>query len=254
MVLVNKRLLVLLSGRGSNFLALAEWIERHPWPIEISCVASNRPEAGGLALARARGIRAVCWDTQSGGMAAFEQALERELDAAPVDLIVLAGFMRILSRDFCLRHSGRILNIHPSLLPSLTGLNTHARAIEGGVRVHGATVHRVSPELDAGPILAQGIVPVLATDSPDALAARVLEVEHLLYPQAIAAVAAGLMQATPDGWREGPPAPGFETLEFHPLVLHPLLHPLLHPPLHPPLADPGAGERPLVTRPPGVQK
>ncbi|MEY2777368.1 MAG: phosphoribosylglycinamide formyltransferase [Pseudomonadota bacterium] len=219
---VNKRLLVLLSGRGSNFLALSDWLERHPCAMEISCVASNRPEARGLVLARERGLRTACWDTkQPGGMPAFEAALEQELAQHPVDLIVLAGFMRILSPEFCLRHVGRILNIHPSLLPAFTGLNTHARALEAGVRVHGATVHLVSPELDAGHILAQGVVPVLPGDTPDTLSARVLELEHRLYPQAIAAVAAGLMRASPSGWQKGTAYPGFESLEFSPCLLHP---------------------------------
>lgn len=225
---VNKRLLVLLSGRGSNFEALANWIETHPWPLEIGSVVSNRPEARGLELARERGIRTACWETRGpGGMPAFERALEDLLAADPIDLMVLAGFMRILSPEFCLRHAGRILNIHPSLLPAFPGLNTHARALAAGVQSHGATVHGVSADLDAGPILAQGLVPVLPGDTPDSLAARVLEIEHQIYPQAIAAVAAGIMRPSPEGWCRGPASPGFEALEFRPLLLHPAL---LQPP------------------------
>ena len=223
MRLVNKRLCILLSGRGSNFLALADWLSANPWPIEISCVISNRPDAPGLVAARSRGLRTLCLDTKAlGGMPAFERALELELQAQPADLIVLAGFMRILSPEFCERHRGQVLNIHPSLLPAFTGLNTHQRAITEGVKVHGATVHLVSPELDSGAVLAQAVVPVLETDTPEQLSARVLEMEHQLFPQAIAAVAGGLVRLGPGGWMRSVPAPGFDGLVFRPVLLHPL--------------------------------
>jgi len=221
MRLVKKRLLVLLSGRGSNLLALADWLSAHAWPLEIGCVVSNRPEAAGLSHAQARGLTTRCFDPRAlGGMEGFEAALEQELAERPADLIVLAGFMRILSPAFCERHAGQILNIHPSLLPSFSGLNTHERALAAGVRVHGATVHLVSAELDAGPILAQGLVPVLHGDSAESLAARVLEIEHQIFPPAIAAVAGGLMRPTKAGWQPGDAAPGFEELVFSPLTVH----------------------------------
>jgi phosphoribosylglycinamide formyltransferase 1 len=222
MRLVNKRLCILLSGRGSNFVALSDWLSAQSLPIEISCVVSNRPHAPGLAAARERGIEAICFDTQqSGGMVAFEAALEQALHQKPADLIVLAGFMRILSAEFCERHRNRVLNIHPSLLPAFTGLRTHERALAEGARVHGATVHAVNAELDAGAILAQGVVPVLDGDTPERLSARVLEIEHLLFPQAIAAVAGGLMRMGPRGWVRGSPEPGFESCVFSPILLHP---------------------------------
>lgn len=225
MRLVNKRICILLSGRGSNFVALSDWLSAQSLPIDISCVVSNRPHAPGLALARERGIRALCFDTQQpGGMPAFEAALEEELRRVPVDLIVLAGFMRILSGGFCERYRNQVLNIHPSLLPAFPGLRTHERALATGARVHGATVHLVNADLDAGAILAQGVVPVLEGDTPEQLGARVLEIEHLLFPQAVAAVASGLMRMGPSGWERAAAEPGFESCGFSPVLLHSAFH------------------------------
>ncbi len=162
------------------------------FPAEIVLVAANRPDAGGLARAAAAGLPTVCVDHKAfGGREAFEQALQAELERHRVGLVCLAGFMRVLTPWFIERWPGRLLNIHPSLLPSFRGLHTHERALAEGVRLHGATVHFVVPELDAGPIVAQGAVPVLEGDTPDTLAARVLTVEHVLYPQALALVASG---------------------------------------------------------------
>ena len=180
---------VLMSGRGSNLDAIV----RAAIPgLDIRAVISNRPDAGGLALARDHGLHAEVVD--ASGFAtreAFDAALDRAVDAFSPRLVVLAGFMRILAADFVRKHAGRMLNIHPSLLPSFTGLATHRRAIEAGVRLHGATVHFVTPELDAGPIVIQAAVPVLPDDDESTLAARVLAQEHRIYPQAVRWFVAG---------------------------------------------------------------
>ncbi len=193
----RKRVAILISGRGSNMSALIEAARAEDYPAEIVLVISNRPEAAGLARAQASGIATAIVDHTRFGSdrAAFERALNTELQAYRVDLVCLAGFMRILTPWFVGRWSGRMLNIHPALLPQFKGLDTHRRALAAGVKQHGATVHFVVPEMDSGPIVAQDWVPVLEGDTEQTLARRVLEVEHRLYPQALRAVAEG--RATP---------------------------------------------------------
>jgi len=179
---VTCRVVVLLSGRGSNLRAIVE----ARLPIEIVAVIGNRPQAEGLAYARERGLTAVVLDhTEYPDRAAFDARLTDEVAQHRPDLVVLAGYMRILSPAFIARFEGRLLNIHPALLPMFPGLNTHERALAEGVKIHGCTVHFVTVELDHGPIVAQAAVPVRADDTPDTLAARVLAQEHRIYPQAI---------------------------------------------------------------------
>ena len=178
-----KRIVILISGRGSNMEAILD----ARLPITVAAVISNDAAAKGLAIAQARGIpTAVVPHKAFADREAFEAALTAEiLRYKEPDLLVLAGFMRVLTGPFVTRYSGRMINIHPSLLPAFPGLHTHRRALEAGVRVHGCTVHFVTPGVDSGPIIAQAAVPVLAGDSEDALAARVLAEEHRIYPQAI---------------------------------------------------------------------
>ncbi len=184
------RTAILISGRGSNMKALIAAARRPDFAAEIALVLSDRPQAAGLAVAREAGLAAEAINFQRlPDKSAFEAALDARLRAAGVELICLAGFMRILSGDFVGRWEGRILNIHPSLLPDLRGLRTHERALAEGRAEHGCTVHYVSAELDAGPIIAQARVPVLPGDDAETLAARVLVEEHRLYPLALDAVA-----------------------------------------------------------------
>src|SRR5208282_4212448 len=189
----KKRVAVLISGRGSNMTALIEAAKAKDYPAEIVLVASNRPEAAGLARARAEGVATAVVDHTPFGeeREAFERALDAQLAAHRIDLVCLAGFMRLLTPWFVRRWTGRMLNIHPALLPQFKGLHTHRRALEAGVKRHGATVHFVVPEADAGPIVAQDWVAVSKDDTEATLAARVLEVEHRIYPQALRAVAEG---------------------------------------------------------------
>ncbi|WP_054284571.1 phosphoribosylglycinamide formyltransferase [Gulbenkiania mobilis] len=178
-----KNIVILISGRGSNMQAI---VEATPPGARIAAVISNRPDAAGLAWAAARGIATVALDHKAyPSREVFDAALAEAVDGFTPDLVVLAGFMRILTAGFTRRYEGRMLNIHPSLLPAFTGLHTHARAIEAGCKVAGCTVHFVTAELDHGPIVAQGVVPVHDADTPDTLAARVLQVEHQLYPAAV---------------------------------------------------------------------
>ena len=183
---------VLISGRGSNMSALLEAAKAPDYPARIVLVATDRPDAAGLAVARAAGVETLALDARALGRAAFEAALDASLRARGVELICLAGFMRILSADFVGAWRGRALNIHPSLLPAYKGLDTHARALADGVAEHGCTVHWVTPELDSGEIVAQARVPVRPGDDAAALAARVLVEEHALYPRALAKVAYSL--------------------------------------------------------------
>lgn len=187
-----KRAAILISGGGSNMVKLVESMTGDH-PARAVLVGSNDPEAGGLARAAAMGIPTFAVDHRIHGRdrAAFEAELIRHLDAARPDIIVLAGFMRILTPDFTRHYAGRMLNIHPSLLPKYPGLHTHARAIEAGDAEAGATVHEVTADLDAGPILGQARVPVLPGDTPDDLAARVLVQEHRLYPAVLRRFATG---------------------------------------------------------------
>ncbi|MFP5419015.1 MAG: phosphoribosylglycinamide formyltransferase [Gammaproteobacteria bacterium] len=176
------RVVVLLSGRGSNFQAIVG----AGLPIEIVAVISNRPQAAGLDFARQHGLPAIALDhTAHADRATFDTHLADEIERHQPDLVVLAGYMRILSPDFIARFEGRLLNIHPSLLPAFPGLKTHERALAEGVKVHGCTVHFVTAQLDHGPIVIQAAVPVQADDTPAALAARVLAQEHIIYPRAI---------------------------------------------------------------------
>ncbi len=159
---------------------------RDGWPARVAAVVSNRPDAAGLGFAAANGIETAVVDHRAfDGREAFDAALAREIDRFEPDLVVLAGFMRVLTDAFVERYAGRMLNVHPSLLPCFPGLRTHQQALDAGVRVHGASVHFVTPTLDHGPIVAQGAVPVIAGDDAAALAARVLAVEHTIYPRAV---------------------------------------------------------------------
>jgi len=194
---LKTRVAVLISGRGSNMAALIEAARTPDYPAEIVLVVSNRPDALGLVRAREAGIATALVDHKTFGedREAFEHALDAQMATHRIDLICLAGFMRLLTPWFVTRWSGRMLNIHPALLPQFKGLDTHRRALEAGVPRHGATVHFVGVEMDAGPIIAQDSVPVLPDDTEETLAARVLELEHRIYPQALRLVAEG--QATP---------------------------------------------------------
>jgi phosphoribosylglycinamide formyltransferase-1 len=196
---LKKRVAVLISGRGSNMAALIEAARAPDYPAEIVLVVSNRPDALGLVRAREAGIATALVDHKTFGedREAFERALDAQMATHRIDLICLAGFMRLLTPWFVTRWSGRMLNIHPALLPQFKGLDTHRRALEAGVPRHGATVHFVGVEMDAGPIITQDSVPVLPGDTEKTLAARVLELEHRIYPQALRLVAEG--QATPAG-------------------------------------------------------
>jgi phosphoribosylglycinamide formyltransferase 1 len=190
---MKKRVAILISGRGSNMTALIEAAKASDYPAEIVLVVSNRPDAPGLARARAVGVAATVIDHTAFGdkREAFERALDDELRNNRIDLVCLAGFMRLLTPWFVARWSGRMLNIHPSLLPQFKGLDTHRRALEAGVKTHGATVHFVVPEMDSGPIVVQDSVAVQDGDTEATLAARVLELEHQIYPRALRAVAEG---------------------------------------------------------------
>lgn len=190
--MARQRVAVLISGNGSNLQALIDAAAAPGYPARIVLVLSNRPEAFGLERAARAGIPSRTVDHRSfADRAAFDATLDEALRQAEVDLVCLAGFMRILTDPFVERWQDRMLNIHPSLLPAFRGLRTHERALEAGVRVHGCTVHMVRPELDQGPIIVQGVVPVLDGDTARSLAARVLELEHRCYPAALALVAGG---------------------------------------------------------------
>lgn len=186
------RIAILISGRGSNMMSLVEAARAPGFPAEVVAVISNRPGAAGLAWAAERGPATRVIDHKAyPGREAFEAALEAALAEHRPDMLCLAGFMRVLTAGFVGRWQGRIINIHPSLLPSYKGLHTHERALADGVRIAGCTVHFVVPEMDAGPIIAQAAVPVIDGDTAEALAARVLAAEHKLYPHALRLVAAG---------------------------------------------------------------
>ena len=199
--MAKKRVAVLISGRGSNMAALIEAAKAQDYPAEIALVVSNRPDASGLARARQAGIATAIVDHRAFGedREAFERALDGELQAHRIDLLCLAGFMRLLTPWFVTRWSRRMLNIHPALLPQFKGLHTHRRALAAGVKRHGATVHFVVPEMDAGPIVVQDSVPVVEDDTEETLAERVLEVEHRIYPQALRLVAEGQVTLASSG-------------------------------------------------------
>lgn len=191
-----KKIVILISGRGSNMQAILA----ARLPVTVAAVISNERGAAGLAIAQQHGIATRVVDHRAfAERAAFDTALATEIDAFKPDLVVLGGFMRILTEDFVQRYSGRLLNIHPSLLPAFTGLHTHRRALEAGVKVHGCTVHFVTSQLDHGPIVVQAAVPVLPEDSEDTLAARVLAQEHRIYPQAVRWFCEDRIEITPHG-------------------------------------------------------
>ena len=194
-----KNIVILISGSGSNMAALIRTAKEHHWAkhlnARVSAVISNKADAEGLTFAQQHGIATAvvehkAFADQPQPREAFDAALMAEIDQHQPHLVVLAGFMRILTPGFVAHYEGRLINIHPSLLPAFTGLNTHTRAIEAGCKFAGATVHRVTAELDHGEILAQAVVPVLPDDTEDTLAARVLTQEHLMYPKAVAALLA----------------------------------------------------------------
>ena len=192
----RKRVAILISGRGSNMAALIEAAKATDYPATIALVISNRAEAAGIDIAKGQGVPTLVLDHRAHGKdrAASEQALQKVLDEHRIELVCLGGFMRLLTDDFVLRWQGRMLNIHPSLLPSFKGLDPHGRALRAGVKFAGATVHFVTPEMDSGPIVAQAVVPVAEDDTAETLAARVLAVEHRLYPLALKLVASGRVQ------------------------------------------------------------
>ena len=192
----RERVAVLISGRGSNMAALIEAAKNQNYPAEIALVVSNRPDAAGLGLARAAGIATEVVDHAAFGKdrAAFDRALQAVLEKHRIDLVCLAGFMRLLTPGLVGQWRERMLNIHPALLPAFKGLDTHKRAIEAGAKIHGATVHFVVAEMDSGPIVAQGAVKVRGDDSEATLAARVLKVEHQIYPLSLKLLAEGRIQ------------------------------------------------------------
>ena len=187
-----KNIVILISGRGSNMQAI---VNANIPDANIAAVLSNNETAAGLAWAAERGKATDSLNHKTfDSRLAFDQAMMEKIDAYQPDLIVLAGFMRILTPEFCAHYENRLINIHPSILPSFTGLHTHERALEAGCRVAGCTIHFVTPELDCGPIISQGIVPILDGDTADDVAARVLTVEHQLFPQAVADFVAGRLK------------------------------------------------------------
>ncbi|USU15441.1 phosphoribosylglycinamide formyltransferase [Paraburkholderia fungorum] len=181
-----KKLVILISGRGSNMEAIVRACADEGWPAQVAAVIANRPDAAGLAFAASHGIATAVVDhRQFPDRESFDAALARQIDSFAPDLVVLAGFMRVLTAGFVDRYAGRMLNVHPSLLPSFPGLKTHQQALDAGVRLHGASVHFVTSQLDHGPIVAQAAVPVEAGDTPAMLAERVLATEHVIYPRAV---------------------------------------------------------------------
>ena len=194
--MARKRVAILISGRGTNMVALIEAAKDPAYPAEIALVISNEPAAEGLWRAVSADIPVAVVDHKKFGKdrEAFERALQSELEAHGIELVCLAGFMRLLTPWFVRQWDGRLINIHPALLPAFKGLDTHARALAAGAKEHGATVHFVVPEMDSGPVITQAAVPVLPGDSEAALAARVLEVEHRIYPEALRLVAEGRAQ------------------------------------------------------------
>jgi phosphoribosylglycinamide formyltransferase-1 len=190
---MKRRVAILISGRGSNMVALIKAASLADFPAEIVLVIANRAEAPGLAKARASGVPSVVIESKPFGAnrAAFEAALQMELDRHSVELVCLGGFMRLFTAEFAKRWYGRMLNIHPSLLPSFPGLDPHGQALRAGVKISGATVHFVIPETDAGPVVMQGAVSVSDRDTVETLSERILEVEHRIYPEALRLLASG---------------------------------------------------------------
>ena len=185
--MARKRIAILISGRGSNMAALIDAASERSYPAEIALVLSNIPDAGGLAIAQSKKIKTEAVDHKRFGKDrdGFEREVQMILDTNKIDYVCLAGFMRLLTPAFVSHWHGRMLNIHPALLPSFKGLDTHERALAEGVRIHGATVHFVVPEMDSGPIIVQAAVTVMSDDTPQSLAARVIQAEHRIYPLAL---------------------------------------------------------------------
>ncbi len=195
-----KNIVILISGRGSNMEAIVKACAQEQWPARVAAVVSNKASASGLQFAAEHGIATAVVDHKAfDSREAFDAELARVIDGFQPDVVVLAGFMRILTEGFVRHYEGRLLNVHPSLLPAFPGLHTHQRAIEAGCQVAGATVHLVTPELDHGPIIAQAVVPVLPEDTADTLAARVLAQEHRMYPQAVRWFVEGRVHMGADG-------------------------------------------------------
>ena len=206
----RRRVAILISGRGSNMAALVAAAQAADYPAEIALVLSNRPRAKGLDTATAAGVATAVVDHTGFGQdrEAFDRALQAELETHRIDIVCLAGFMRLLSPWFVARWQGRMLNIHPALLPAFKGLDTHARALAAGVKIHGASVHFVVPEMDSGPLIAQGALGVRDDDTAETLSARVLAIEHRIYPLALRVVADGRVHVEDgrcriDGARDG---------------------------------------------------
>jgi phosphoribosylglycinamide formyltransferase-1 len=197
---MKRRVAILISGRGSNMAALVEAAKAKDFPAEIAVVISNRAEAAGLGRAKASGIATEIIESKPFGKdrAAFEKVLEQKLGQHRIELICLGGFMRLFTAEFVQHWYGRMLNIHPSLLPSFPGLDPHGQALKAGVKISGATVHFVIPETDAGPIVMQGAVPVRDDDTADALSDRILTVEHRIYPEALRLLASGRLKLDGD--------------------------------------------------------
>jgi phosphoribosylglycinamide formyltransferase-1 len=210
----RKRVAVLISGRGSNMVSLIEAARAPDYPAEIVLVIANKAGAGGLEHAKGAGIAtAVIEHRAYPTREAFDAAMQTELERARIDIVCLAGFLRLLTPGFVNRWQGRMLNVHPALLPSFKGLDTHARALAAGVKIHGCTVHFVVPEMDAGPIIAQAAVPVADDDTEATLGARVLAQEHVIYPLALMRVASGQARLTGERVFTGAAVP------FSPLVV-----------------------------------
>ena len=197
---MKRRVAILISGRGSNMTALIDAAKAADFPAEIVTVISNRADAGGLEKAAASGIPTVVIESKPFGKdrAAFEAVLQRALDESKIELICLGGFMRLFTAEFVQRWYGRMLNIHPSLLPCFPGLDPHGQALKAGVKISGATVHFVIPETDAGPIVMQGAVPVADDDTADTLSLRILTIEHRIYPEALRLLASGKVRLEGD--------------------------------------------------------
>jgi len=213
------RITVLISGRGSNLAALADHARAGHIEGAVTQVVSNRPDAAGLALAQMHGIATAVVDHRAHATRdAFDAALARTVDEGEPDLVVLAGFMRVLGAGFVRTHAGRMINIHPSLLPLYPGLHTHRRALADGVRIHGCTVHYVTPDVDVGPIIAQGAVPVAEGDDETTLAARVLAVEHRLLPAAVGWHCAGRLVIEGGRVRVKHPSPALDETLVVPYV------------------------------------
>jgi phosphoribosylglycinamide formyltransferase-1 len=207
------RVAILISGRGSNMAALIEAAKDPSYPAEIALVLSNRPDAGGIALARENGIQAAVLNhKEHSSRESFDFALDARLKAAGIELVCLAGFMRLLTHDFVEAWRDRMINIHPSLLPLFPGLDTHRKALAAGMKLHGCTVHFVRGTVDSGPIIAQAAVPVLAGDTSETLAARVLTAEHRIYPLALSLVASGKVRVADEKVVVDPATPEAEGL------------------------------------------